>query len=221
MSKRKKNAHLQGVHGYTKTTLVTGERILYTAKLHFFSYVIPGVLTFIGAFLLFGTMIMPPEDDNSEDIPVEEENTFIVAVQHVQMYIVHRLDDIKSLVPEGMRPFVDMVTSARSYFMGMLFFGFGVGGLTNAYIKKKTLEFVVTTRKVIFKKGFITRDATELSLDRIESVKVYQTAFDRMVGKGRLFVMGIGMEQINLKNVADPTKFHHEVIEAMSKYVTK
>jgi len=221
MPKRKKNTNLQGVHGYTKTTLVSGERILYAAKLHFFSYVIPGILAILGGFLLFGSMIMPEEAENGEEVVVEDDNAFITGVKHVQMYIVKRLNDIKSLVPEGMRPFVDMVTSARSYFMGMLFFGFGIGGLTNAFIKKKTLEFVVTTRKVIFKKGFITRDATELSLDRIESVKVYQTAFDRLVGKGRLFVMGIGMEQINLRNVADPTKFHHEVIEAMSKYTTK
>lgn len=220
MARKKKDTNLQGVHGYAKTTLVSGERILYAAKLHFFSYVFPGILALFGAFLLFGSAIMPDDAKVAEDI-VENKDGFMVAIQHIQMYIVSRLNDIKSLVPEAMRPFVDMLTSARSYFMGMLFFGFGIGGLANAFIKKKTLEFVVTTRKVIFKKGFITRDATELSLDRIESVKVYQTAFDRVIGKGRLFVMGIGMEQINLKNVANPTKFHHEVVEAMNKYVSK
>lgn len=203
--KRKKQPPM----AYAKTTLIGDERIVYAAKLHYWSSVFPALLTLVGAFILFAPN-MPEAAESAQD-------GVMSTVEMAQNWIGNRLDDVKKLVPKSVEPYFDAATGFRQYVIGLLCFGFGMGGVVSSYVKKRTLEFVVTTDKVVFKKGFIQRDATELNLERIESVKVFQNAFDRSIGKGRVFIMGIGMEQVNLKNIANPVKFHHIVLEQMSK----
>ncbi len=209
LKKRYKKKYGKGVFGYSKTTLIGDEKIVYAASLHYWSYVFPAMMALIGGFILF----VPPMD--ASELQETHEGVMTV-VDHIQFWLAERMDDVKELVPDSVEPFFNAAAGLRQYMVGFMLFGFGVGGLASAYMKKKTLEFVVTTDKIVFKKGFIQRDATELNLERIESVKVKQNAFDRTIGKGRVFVMGVGMEQVNLKNIADPVKFHHIVLEQMN-----
>lgn len=73
-------------------------------------------------------------------------------------------------------------------------------------------EYVVTTRRIIKKEGFIARLYTELMLNKSDGLAVYQSTFGRLLGYGTVIVVAG-----NLKNkcryIANPIIFRNKVSE--------
>src|SRR5215510_15007691 len=46
--------------------------------------------------------------------------------------------------------------------------------LFQAWIRRVTTEIAVTNRRIIYKRGFISRDTIEMQMDKVESVDVQQ-----------------------------------------------
>lgn len=68
-------------------------------------------------------------------------------------------------------------------------------------------EMVVTTRRVVLKRGVLARRTEELSLDRIEEVRLSQSILGRLLGYGRLYVRGMGGGDISFPTMAHPLSF--------------
>lgn len=77
-----------------------------------------------------------------------------------------------------------------------------------------TTEVVVTTRRVIYKRGWIARRTEELGLRRIEEVNLRQGIAGRLLGYGRVYIQGMGGSDIALPSLADPMGFKHALQEA-------
>jgi uncharacterized membrane protein YdbT with pleckstrin-like domain len=60
------------------------------------------------------------------------------------------------------------------------------------YAKWVTTEFVVTTERVISRKGVFAKNGIEIPLDRINTVFFEQTAFERVAGSGDLGIESAG-----------------------------
>jgi uncharacterized membrane protein YdbT with pleckstrin-like domain len=67
-------------------------------------------------------------------------------------------------------------------------------------------EFGVTGKRVISKKGIISRNASEMNLSSIESVNVDQGVIERIINVGSLKVSGRGTTTVDFKSIDDPVR---------------
>lgn len=79
------------------------------------------------------------------------------------------------------------------------------------WVKSRTSEFAITTKRVIIKVGLIRRDTLELLLSKVESIGVDQTVLGRIVGYGDIVVVGTGGTREPFKNIAHPLDFRKHV----------
>jgi len=83
------------------------------------------------------------------------------------------------------------------------------------YVHKWTTVVAVTTARLIFKRGLISRIAAEMTLDKIEEIVVHQTFLGRILGYGHLTVRGTGVSEIEFPDLADPIGLRRGIEEAM------
>lgn len=84
-------------------------------------------------------------------------------------------------------------------------------GLTRAWFHAANTEIIVTTRRIIYKTGFISRSTTEMNLSKVESLKVHQGVLGRVFDFGTLIIRGVGAGLEPVANVAHPLEFHRYV----------
>jgi uncharacterized membrane protein YdbT with pleckstrin-like domain len=65
-----------------------------------------------------------------------------------------------------------------------------------------TTEIAVTSHRVIYKRGFVTRHTDEMNIDKIESVIVEQSIPGRILGYGTIDIRGTGAGIERLSRVA-------------------
>jgi len=79
--------------------------------------------------------------------------------------------------------------------------------LIKAFIIKISTELAVTNKRIIFKRGLISRDTMELNHAKIESIREEQGVLDRMFDCGTLVIEGTGGGQEVLRNIDAPLTF--------------
>ena len=75
-----------------------------------------------------------------------------------------------------------------AYGVGGFFLFIGLCSLLVRWIRMKTSEFAVTTKRVIIKVGFIRRRTMELLLGQVEAIGVDQGILGRIIGYGTISV---------------------------------
>jgi uncharacterized membrane protein YdbT with pleckstrin-like domain len=197
---------------YTKSTFVPNEKIIYAARIHKFSFISASLFILAGGF-----MLMP---SSSTTVGGEQEPHNVIVqwllyfVSYAQYFIGKALDE----VPEEMRPMVLAAAHMRSNMIALILVLVGVFNFINAFTRLISTESVVTNKKIIHKRGLMKVDETEIPLNHIEGVKVKQTAFDRLIKRGNILVTGIGMEQMEMKKIADPAMFRNQAYTAIDQY---
>jgi hypothetical protein len=200
---------------YIRRTLVSNEQVLYVGKLHNFAYVPPVLLLLIGLFLIFLPNLM------GEGAVQQHASKASGLLERATDTVVTKIAQAKEYIPEEALPYLEKANTMRRVGLGMLLLVFGLIKLVNTVIKKKTVEHAVTNKKTIKKKGMIAVETNELNLDRIESVKIHQTAFDRIINRGRVLVTGIGMEQIDMRGMKNPAELKKAILETIDLFVKK
>lgn len=106
----------------------------------------------------------------------------------------------------------------------LIFFGvvllpiaFGLILLVIAWVRYKTTELAITTRRIIVKKGLISRSTVEINLHKVESVMVEQSLFGRLFDFGTLVVSGAGVPQAPVIGVRAPMAFRKAFVEAQDQ----
>ena len=72
------------------------------------------------------------------------------------------------------------------------------------FLRLKYQEQGVTNKRVILKKGIISRRTEEMRLKSIETVEIDQGVLGRMLGFGTVKLTGKGVSDFHLKGIADP-----------------
>ncbi|WP_336327998.1 PH domain-containing protein [Halovenus sp. HT40] len=82
--------------------------------------------------------------------------------------------------------------------------GFGRAAVT--YLHWIRLRYVITDDQVYVKYGLISRDVTQIRLDRVQNTSYEQSILERVLSFGdvRLYTAGTDAEDITLSNVPDP-----------------
>jgi uncharacterized membrane protein YdbT with pleckstrin-like domain len=93
-------------------------------------------------------------------------------------------------------------------------FGVGLVFLVIAYVRYKSVELAVTTKRLIVKHGFVRRQTVEINLNRVESIQVEQGLLGRLFNFGTLIVAGTGTSHAPLTGIAEPMGFRKAFIEA-------
>jgi uncharacterized membrane protein YdbT with pleckstrin-like domain len=93
----------------------------------------------------------------------------------------------------------------------------GLFFLVQAYIRYKTTELAITTKRVIVKVGFIRRSTVEININKVESVQVDQGLLGRVFDFGTLVIAGAGAAQAPLHGIAEPLAFRKAFIEAQER----
>jgi len=93
-------------------------------------------------------------------------------------------------------------------------FGAGLIVWLIAYIRIKSTELAVTTKRVIVKHGFIRRSTIEINLSKVESIQVTQSLLGRMFDFGTLVIAGTGASHAPLEGIAEPLAFRKAFVEA-------
>lgn len=86
-----------------------------------------------------------------------------------------------------------------------------------AVIRMKTTQFAVTDRRVILKRGWITRTTEELAVESIEAVHLDQSLWGRLFRYGRLIVTGTGDARVHFPPMAEPIEFRRAIEEARAR----
>ncbi len=87
----------------------------------------------------------------------------------------------------------------------------GLFHIVRAWLVAANTEIIVTTRRIIYKTGFISRNTVEMNLDKVESVLVQQGLLGRMLDFGAVIIRGVGAGLEPVANVAAPLQLHRHV----------
>ncbi len=96
-------------------------------------------------------------------------------------------------------------------------FGLGLIFLIMAYVRYKTTELAITTKRVIVKFGLIRRRTIEININKVESIQVDQEILGRVFNFGTLVISGAGNPQAPVAGISSPMDFRRAFIEAQDQ----
>lgn len=95
--------------------------------------------------------------------------------------------------------------------------GVGLVFLAWAWIRVRSTEVAITSRRVIAKTGFVKRHTVEINLDKVEALRVEQDFFGRILNYGTVYISGAGTSVAPFNNIADPLVFRRKFMEATNR----
>jgi hypothetical protein len=72
------------------------------------------------------------------------------------------------------------------------------------WLRLRSIEMGVTNRRVVHKKGIVSRETAELRLASIETIDLRQTAWGRVLGYGDVVLTGRGESAMVFERLARP-----------------
>ena len=88
-----------------------------------------------------------------------------------------------------------------------------VGG---ALVRRGAMNVKLTPRYLVLQTGLVSRHTSTVMLNRVESLDVDQSLWQRMCGYGTLTIRGTGSEDLRLAGIADPVGFQAEARKAIN-----
>jgi uncharacterized membrane protein YdbT with pleckstrin-like domain len=88
----------------------------------------------------------------------------------------------------------------------------GLASFVRAWFDQWTTEIAVTNKRVIYKRGFISRYTTEMNMEKVESVVVDQNLWGRVFGYGTISARGTGVGIEHLTRIADPLRLRSAIV---------
>src|SRR2546422_3767449 len=84
------------------------------------------------------------------------------------------------------------------------------------FLRWRTIEYVLTTDRLIVRRGIISKSGLEIPLDRVNDISFHQSIFERMVGSGDLMIESAGERgQEPLTNIPKPNLVQNEIYRQM------
>ena len=97
-------------------------------------------------------------------------------------------------------------------FGGLMFLWF-VG---SALLRRGAMNVKLTPRYIVLQTGLVSRHTSTVMLNRVESLDVDQSLWQRMTGYGTLTIRGTGSEDLRLLGITDPVGFQTEARKAIN-----
>jgi len=98
------------------------------------------------------------------------------------------------------------------YATAALFAVLVVVSAVHAWFVRFITEIAVTDKRVIYKRGFITRHTIEINMDKVASVDVDQSILGRLFDYGTVTVQGTGLTFEPLRRIEAPVALRNAII---------
>ncbi len=72
------------------------------------------------------------------------------------------------------------------------------------HLKLRSIEYGLTNRRVVLKRGIIGRNTDEMKIGSIETVEIRQSVWGRLTGFGNVEITGIGTSTLVFDRVSNP-----------------
>ena len=80
------------------------------------------------------------------------------------------------------------------------------------FLRWTTTNFVVTTDRLVFRSGVLSKQGREIPLERVNDITFHATLFERMIGAGDLVIESAGERgQETFTDIPHPTQVQNEV----------
>ena len=100
----------------------------------------------------------------------------------------------------------------RDYWLaGAVAAALGILVILVALVRRATTELVLTDRRIIAKRGLVSRDTVEMNLGKVESVHVNQSLLGRLLDYGDVTVVGTGSALEPLSGIAQPLELRKKL----------
>ena len=86
----------------------------------------------------------------------------------------------------------------------------------SALLRRGAMHVKLTQRYLVLQTGLASRHTSTVMLNRVESLDVDQSLWQRMCGYGTLTIRGTGSEDLRLVGIADPVGFQAEARKAIN-----
>lgn len=78
-------------------------------------------------------------------------------------------------------------------------FGLGLILLLPWYLNTKAQLFTITSQRVIYKQGIISKNTNDISISNIRNIQTKQSAFQRIMGVGSIKIASAGTGEAEIK----------------------
>lgn len=89
----------------------------------------------------------------------------------------------------------------------------GLATVLSAILRRRTTELVLTDRRIIAKRGIMSRETVEMNLTKVESLHVSQGIMGRILNYGDVAVVGTGASLEPLRGVSRPLELRRKLGE--------
>ena len=103
--------------------------------------------------------------------------------------------------------------SQRAFILAGIAVLVGLVVILAAVIRRNTTELVLTNRRIITKRGLISRDTVEMNLSKVESLHVNQSLMGRLLDYGDVSVVGTGASLEPLRGIGRPLELRKRLGE--------
>lgn len=79
------------------------------------------------------------------------------------------------------------------------------------WLRLRTIEHAVTNKRVVYKRGIISRQTEEMKIGSIETVEINQGVWGRLLGFGDVKVTGRGLSDVVLRTIDDPMEVKRQI----------
>lgn len=79
------------------------------------------------------------------------------------------------------------------------------------WLRLRTIEHGVTNKRVIYKRGIVSRHTEEMKLGSIETVEIDQGIWGRILGFGDIHVTGKGISEVVFRRMDDPMEVKRRI----------
>lgn len=113
------------------------------------------------------------------------------------------------------------LNGASETYLGFILMFMATAVLIQIYQARKNNLNVLTVMRVIAAKGTIVHNVKEVYLHKVTDVKAKQSMFERLLGRGRVFIKDFDSkkdEWIIIDYVGDPKRYKEEILAACARF---
>ena len=98
----------------------------------------------------------------------------------------------------------------------------GAVWLVRRYMKWISTNFVITSNRIIFRQGIVSKSGVEIPLDRVMNVNFHQTMVERMLGAGDLLIESGGEDgQSRFTDIRHPDRVQNLIHSEMESHAQR
>ena len=91
-----------------------------------------------------------------------------------------------------------------------------IGWVALRVLRRHTTNFVVTTDRLVYRSGIVSKHGKEIPLERVNDIAFHQTVFERLIGTGDLSIESAGAQsRETFSDIPRPSAVQNEIYRQM------